>query len=85
MSHRAKALRPLVFFLDGTLDAADLPVAAVDVGPGVRPGHARNRTKAEPEQKIKKPADSVPKKTPPLRKTPARGRYIDEYARPPGW
>lgn len=85
MSHPEKASRQLVFFWEGKVGVADLPVAAVDVGTGVRPGRVRNRTKAEPEQKIKKPADSVPKKTPtPRKKAPARGRYVDEYARPAG-
>ncbi len=59
-----------------------LPVAAVDVGTVVRPGRVRNRTKTETDEKIKKPADGVRKKSPPARKAPARGRYVDEYARP---
>jgi hypothetical protein len=60
-------------------------VVAVDVGTTtVRPGRVRNRTKAEPEEKVKKPADGVRKKAPPARKSPSRGRYVDEYARPPG-
>ncbi len=54
---------------------------AAEVG-SVRPPRVRNRTKTEPEEKIKKPADGVRKKTPPARKAPARGRYVDEYARP---
>jgi hypothetical protein len=57
---------------------------AVDVGTTVRPGRVRNRTKTETDEKVKKPADSVRKKSPPARKTPSRGRYVDEYARPPG-
>jgi hypothetical protein len=62
---------------------ADFPFAAVDVGTVVRPGRVRNRTtKTEPDEKAKKPADSVRKKSPPARKAPARGRYVDEYARP---
>ena len=64
---------------------ADLPRAAAEVGT-VRPGRVRNRTttKTEPEEKVKKPADGVrdSKKSPPARKAPARGRYVDEYARP---
>lgn len=55
--------------------------AAGEIG-GARPGRVRNRTKTEPEQKVKKPADSSQKKTPPARKAPSRGRYVDEYARP---
>ncbi len=48
----------------------------------VRPGRVRNRTKTEPEEKIKKPTDGGRKKAPPARKAPSRGRYVDEYARP---
>lgn len=59
------------------------PRVAAEVGP-VRPGRVRNRTKTGPEEKVKKPADGVRKKTPPARKAPARGRYVDEYARAPG-
>lgn len=55
-------------------------VRAMDVSV-VRPGRVRNR-KTEPEDKTKKPADGVRKKAPPARKAPARGRYVDEYARP---
>ena len=60
---------------------------AAEVGAG-RPPRVRNRTKTGPEEKIKKPADGakpadgVRKKSPPARKAPARGRYVDEYARP---
>jgi hypothetical protein len=63
---------------------ADLPRVAAEVGT-VRPGRVRNRTtKTEPEEKVKKPADGVRdnKKSPPARKAPARGRYVDEYAGP---
>jgi len=61
---------------------ARFTVAAADVGSVGRPGRVSNRTKTEPEAKVKKPADGVRKKTPPARKAPARGRYVDEYARP---
>lgn len=61
---------------------AGLPLTAVDVGPAVRPGRVRNRSKTEPDEKVKKPADGVRKKSPPPRKAPSRGRYVDEYARP---
>lgn len=61
---------------------AGLPLVAAEVGT-VRPGRVRNRTtKTEPEEKVKKPADGVRNKKPPARKAPARGRYVDEYARP---
>ena len=71
-----------VYLLDRDIGPADLPFAAVEVGTTVRPGRVRNRTKTEPEEKAKKPADGVRKKAPPARKAPARGRYVDEYARP---
>jgi hypothetical protein len=57
--------------------------AAGGVTTSVRPGRGRNRTKTELEEKVKKPVDGgVSKKSPPLRKAPPRGRYVDEYARP---
>ncbi|HQT32357.1 MAG TPA: hypothetical protein PLE48_16150 [Thiobacillus sp.] len=49
----------------------------------VRPGRGGVRVKTDLEKKIKKPAEGVRKKSPPSRKAPARGRYVDEYARPP--
>lgn len=55
---------------------------AAGVGSVVRPGRVRNRSKTEVDEKIKKPADGARKKAPPARKAPARGRYVDEYARP---
>ncbi|MEW6590839.1 MAG: hypothetical protein AB1418_07360 [Pseudomonadota bacterium] len=55
---------------------------AAGVGSVVRPGRVRNRTKTETDEKVKKPAEGVRKKGPPARKAPARGRYVDEYARP---
>ncbi|MDP3123656.1 MAG: hypothetical protein Q8M46_03555, partial [Thiobacillus sp.] len=81
MSHPARAPRSGI---DGQANAAGgrFAVVAADVGSVVRPGRVRNRTKTEPEEKVKKPADGVRKKTPPARKAPARGRYVDEYARP---
>ena len=60
-----------------------LLAAAVESGTAVRPGRVRNRTKAEPDEKVKKPAGGVRKKSPPASKAPARGRYVDEYARSP--
>jgi hypothetical protein len=52
------------------------------VATSVRPGRVRNRTKTEQDEKLKKPVDNVPRKSPPARKAPSRGRYVDEYARP---
>jgi len=72
---------PRFYLLDRDTGPVDFPFAAVDVGT-VRPGRVRNRTKTEPDEKAKKPADGVNKKAPPARKAPARGRYVDEYARP---
>jgi hypothetical protein len=43
----------------------------------------RPRGRAEADDKLKKPVEGVRKKTPPTRKAPARGRYVDEYARAP--
>lgn len=65
---------------EGALGLAD----RVGVTTSVRPGRGRSRTKTEPDEKVKKPADGVRKKSPPARKAPARGRYVDEYARPAG-
>lgn len=62
--------------------SVDGTVFAAGVGSVVRPGRVRNRPKTEVEEKAKKPADGVRKKSPPARKAPARGRYVDEYARP---
>jgi hypothetical protein len=55
---------------------------ATGVGSTGRPDRARPHGKAELDDKLKKPADGVRKKSPPARKAPARGRYVDEYARP---
>jgi len=73
--------RPFELRVDET-GLAGFPFVAADVGSVGRPGRVRNRTKTEPEEKVKKPADDVRKKAPPARKAPARGRYVDEYARP---
>ena len=84
MSHPARGPRVNVALvrLARVSDQSGLPLAAAEVGTVVRPGRVRNRTKTEPDEKVKKPADGVRKKTPPARKAPARGRYVDEYARP---
>ena len=62
--------------------SGDEKFAAVGVTTSVRPGRGRNRTKTEVDEKVKKPPEGVRKKTPPARKAPARGRYVDEYAQP---
>jgi hypothetical protein len=54
----------------------------VGISTAVRPERGRSRGKTELDEKIRKPADSMRKKSPPVRKAPARGRYVDEYARP---
>lgn len=61
--------------------ALDL-ASGVGSGGAVRPSRVRNRGKTETGEKIKKPAEDSRKKPTPVRKTPARGRYVDEYARP---
>lgn len=82
MSHPAKAPRRGARSRTGIvyLSAAD----GMGVGSPGRPGRVRNRAKIGPEEKVKKPADGVRKKSPPARKSPPRGRYVDEYARPCG-
>lgn len=55
---------------------------SVGIRSTVRPGRGRPRTKTELDEKIKKPGEEVRKKSPPARKAPSRGRYVDEYARP---
>jgi hypothetical protein len=85
MSHPARAPRSGNggVFRRGMRAAAGFPqIAAAGVGSVVRPGRSRSRTKAELDEKIKKPAEGTRKKPPPSRKAPARGRYVDEYARP---
>ncbi len=72
------------FFLSSSRRGrTDLLAAVAEVGTAVRPGRVRNRTKAEPDEKVKKPTGGVRKKSPPANKAPARGRYVDEYARSP--
>lgn len=70
-ARQASAHRPALEFAS--------PVGA---GTSVRPGRGRSRVKSDADEKVKKPADGVRKKAPQPRKTPSRGRYVDEYARP---
>lgn len=68
----------------GTLEPGiHLADGASGAGGAVRPGRGSNRVKTGLDQKIKKPVDGERKKAPPARKAPTRGRYVDEYARPP--
>lgn len=74
---------PQFFLPNSPRGRPGLLTAAVEGGTAVRPGRVRNRPKAEPDEKVKKPAGGVRKKSPPASKAPARGRYVDEYARSP--
>ncbi|MCA1978945.1 MAG: hypothetical protein LDL19_06865 [Thiobacillus sp.] len=64
--------------------AAPLLHAGTTAGVGTtgRAERVRPRGKTGVDEKPRKPADDVRKKSPPGRKAPARGRYVDEYARP---
>lgn len=61
----------------------ELPVGGVGETTSVRPGRTRSRSKDKVEEKVKNDPDDK-RKSPPSRKAPARGRYVDEYAQPPG-
>lgn len=76
-----KVLRWIESYQDAPLIGIALADAAGS-GSGVRPARGGSQVKTGSNPKIKKPADSGPKKTPPARKAPTRGRYVDEYARP---
>lgn len=64
------------------LDPMTLHSEAAGVGSAGRTDRVQPRGKPALEDKLKKPVDSGRKKPPPARKAPARGRYVDEYARP---
>jgi hypothetical protein len=64
---------------------AESSVDGVGVSTPIRPGRTRSRSKDIPEEKIKGTPSDARKKPPPARKTPSRGRYVDEYASPPGF
>jgi len=51
-------------------------------GTTVRPGRGRTQPKSENSEKVRPVPPASRKKSPPARKAPARGRYVDEYARP---
>ncbi len=82
MTHPVSPLHSGIGLRPGTIHLS--PADGMGVGPAGRTGRVRNRTKIGTEEKVKKPADGVRKKPPPARKTPPRGRYVDEYARPCG-
>jgi hypothetical protein len=82
MSRAARVLQGKIDILANIAPDADGAMHAVAVSTAVQPGRGRSRSKAEVDEKIKKPVDSVRKKAPPVRKAPPRGRYVDEYARP---
>lgn len=61
---------------------AEGPVEGVGESTPIRPGRSRTRSKEKVDEKAKTaPSD---KKNAPTRKAPSRGRYVDEYAHPPG-
>jgi hypothetical protein len=62
---------------------AESPVDGVGVSTPIRPGRSRSRSKDVPEGKIKGTPSDARNKPPPTRRTPSRGRYVDEYAHPP--
>ena len=62
---------------------AETPIDGVGVSTSIRPGRSRTRTKEKVDEKIKT-IPGVDKKSPPSRKAPSRGRYVDEYAQAPG-
>jgi hypothetical protein len=66
---------------------AESPVDGVGVSTSIGPGRSRSRSRSKEilEEKIKGTPSDARKKPPPVRKTPSRGRYVDEYARPPGY
>lgn len=65
---------PELFFVEGPIDGVE------GITP-VRPGRTRARVKDQPAEKAKPVAPAKLKK-PPVRKAPARGRFVDEYASP---
>jgi hypothetical protein len=67
------------------ISVAESSVDGVGVSTPIRPGRSRSRSKDIPEEKIKGTPSDARKKPPPARKSPSRGRYVDEYAHPPGF
>lgn len=62
---------------------AESPIDGIGAATPVRPGRSRTRPKDGVEEKTRN-VPEVKKKAPPVRKAPSRGRYVDEYAQPPG-
>ena len=61
----------------------EAPVDGIGVSTPIRPGRSRTRSKEKGDEKSKTvPGDK--KNAPSSRKAPSRGRYVDEYAQPPG-
>jgi hypothetical protein len=77
MSHPARDPRSGI---DLWLDQSGLE--GVGTGPTGRPGRSRTPPKGEVSEKTRTTPPATRKKSPPPRKAPARGRYVDEYARP---
>jgi len=77
MSHPARDPRSGI---EIRLDQSGLE--GVGTGATVRPGRGRTKPKSENTDKAKSQPPASRKKSPPARKAPARGRYVDEYARP---
>lgn len=65
-----------------TADATSWASTTTGVGSTGRAERVRPRGKTEADEKLRKPVDGVRKKSPPARKAPARGRFVDEYAQP---
>lgn len=61
---------------------AEGPVEGVGESTPIRPGRSRTRSKEKVDEKAKTAPND--KKNAPTRKAPSRGRYVDEYAQPPG-
>ncbi len=75
MSHPARDPRSGIWFDQSGLEG-------VGTGTTVRPGRGRTQPKSENSEKVRTVPPASRKKSPPARKAPARGRYVDEYARP---
>ena len=62
---------------------SEAPIDGIGVSTHLRPGRSRTRSKEKGTEKAKTvPGDK--KNAPSSRKAPSRGRYVDEYAQPPG-